>query len=166
MVCGKQSTVGETGRNRFGDTKVDDFGLRLIISFGDQNVRRFFVTMDDAFLVGMVHRSADRGEQLEAFVLIEPPSITVVGDRLSRHHLHDEVGSSGAGAASVEDLGDAGVVHQSERLAFGREASHHPFGLEPELDDLERHPAANRLPLFGLPDSAESTFAEHPEQFF
>ena len=50
---------------RLGDAEVDDLGHRLAVVQRDQDVGRLDVAVDDAFLVGVLHRLADRDEQLQ-----------------------------------------------------------------------------------------------------
>ncbi len=49
----------------FGDTEVDDFGDELAVLDADEDVGRFDVAMDDAFLVGMLESVADGNEETE-----------------------------------------------------------------------------------------------------
>ena len=37
------------------------------------------------------------------------------------------------------------MIHQGQRLALGLEPGDHVPGIHPQLDDLQGHPAANRL---------------------
>ena len=70
--------------------------------------------MDDPLLVGVLHRLADRHEQLQAGPDREPQAVAVLGDRLPAHQLHHEERLAGLGGAAVVDAGDVGVVHQGQ----------------------------------------------------
>ena len=52
------------------------------------------------------------------------------------------------------------MVHEGESLAFGLKSGHHLTGIHAHLDQLERHPAVNRLLLFGQPHLAHAAFAD------
>ncbi len=91
--------------------------------------------------------------------------VAVVGDRHARDQLHDEVRSAGLGGTGVEDLGDVGVVHQGQGLPLGLEAGDDLPRVHAELDDLQRHLAADRLLLLGHVDDAEASLADSFQQF-
>jgi hypothetical protein len=55
------------------------------------------------------------------------------------------------------------MVHQGQGLALGLEAGDHLLGVHPELDQLERDPAAHRLGLFGEVDDPHAALAERVE---
>ena len=60
--------------------------------------------MDDPLLVGVLHRLADRDEQLQPLPGRQLVLVAVLGDRHALDQLHDEVGPAGFGGAGVEDL--------------------------------------------------------------
>ncbi len=64
------------------------------------------------------------------------------------------------GGTGVEHPGDGGVVHESQRLAFGFEAGNHLTGIHAGFDQLERDTPVHRLLLFGQPDFAHAAFAD------
>ncbi len=64
----------------------------------------------------------------------------------------------------VEDLGDVGMIHHRQRLPLGLEAGDHLPRVHPRLDDLQRHPALDRLGLLGHVDDAHAPFANLLEQ--
>ena len=86
--------------------------------------------------------------------------VAVVGDLDAPHQFHDEVGPARFGGAGVEHLGDVGMVHQGQRLPLGLEAGDDLLGVHAQLDDLERHPAADRFLLLGHIDHAAAAFAD------
>jgi hypothetical protein len=51
---------------RLGDAEVDDLGHRLAVLLGDEDVGRLEVAVDDALLVGVLHRLADRANSAAA----------------------------------------------------------------------------------------------------
>jgi len=52
------------------------------------------------------------------------------------------------------------MIHHRQRLPFGLEAGDHLFRVHPQLDDLERHPPAHRLGLFGHIDHPAAALAD------
>ena len=88
-------------------------------------------------LVGMLHGLANRDGQLESLAERQPAFVAILGDRNAFDQLHHEVRAPGIGRAGVEDLGDIGVIHQRERLAFDPEARHNLAALHAGLDELE-----------------------------
>ncbi len=84
----------------------------------------------------------------------------VLQKRLTAHQLHHEVWSAGDGPPRVEHLGDERVIHRGQRLALGHEPRDHLASVHSELDDFERHPPPDRLPLLGLVDNAHSAFTD------
>ena len=59
--------------------------------------------------------------------------------------LHDEVGPALFGGAGVKHLGDVGMIHEGDGLAFGLEAGEHFLAVHARLDDFEGDHAADRL---------------------
>ena len=74
--------------------------------------------MNDAFLVGMLHRGADLLEQFQAGSERELVFVGVRRDRYARHVLEREEGTPITRRACVEDGGDSRVLEHRERLAF------------------------------------------------
>ena len=55
----KTAVVGQAVPGRLGDAEVDDLRHRLAVVDRDEDVRRLEVAVNDAFLVGVLHRLAD-----------------------------------------------------------------------------------------------------------
>src|SRR5207244_574638 len=63
---GKKGFVGEPlVRGGFGDAKIDDLGHRCAVLFGDENVGRLDVPMDDTLLMGVLNSLTDLDEKVE-----------------------------------------------------------------------------------------------------
>ncbi len=77
------------------------------------------------FWCGVLHRLANRHEQLQPLLRRQAVLVAIAGDRHALDQLHDEVGPAGFGGAGVEHLGDVGVVHQRQGLPLGLEAGDH-----------------------------------------
>ncbi len=86
------------------------------------------------------------------------------GDRDALDQLHDEVGTARVGGAGVEDLGDVGVVHQGQGLAFGPEPGQDLAAVHAGLDELQRDRPPHRLGLLGHVDRAHAPLADRLEQ--
>ena len=121
--------------------------------------------MDDPLLVGVLHGLADRDGQLESLAERQPPLVAEPGDRNALDQLHHEVGASLFGGAGVEDLGDVGVVHQGQCLAFGPEPGQDLAAVHAGLDELQRDGPPHRLGLLGHVDRAHAPLADRLEEF-
>ena len=159
LEAGEQRLVGELTLGRLGDTEVNDLHHRLVGVEGHHHVAGLDVTVDDPLLVSMVDRRAHVAEESEAFPGPQPMLIAELGDGDALDQLHREPRPAGGRRPGVEHLGDVRVVHHRQRLALGLEAGQHFPGVHPGLDDLQRHPAGDRLALLGHPDGAEAALA-------
>jgi plasmid stabilization system protein ParE len=161
---GIERLIGQPRTGRLRHAKVDDLGDRLAIVQGDQDIRRLEVAMDDPLLVRVLHRLADRDRQLESLAQRQPAFVTELGDRDALDQLHHEVGTAVIRRPGVEDLGDRGVVHQGQCLAFGPKACEDLAAIHASLDELQRHRPPHRLGLLGHVDRAHAPLADRLEQ--
>ena len=115
--------------------------------------------MDDPFLVGMLNGLAGRHEQLQTLLGRKFVAITVLVDRDPLYQLHHEIRQTLFGGASVENLGDVGVIHHCQRLPLGLETRDNFSIVCSALDQLQRNSAANGVLLLGHPDRSHATFA-------
>ena len=116
--------------------------------------------MDDALLVGVLHRLADRHEQLQPLLGRQPGLVAELGQRQAVDQFHDEERLARRRQAAVEHAGDVGVIHHGQRLPLLLEARQHGLGVHAGLDELERHLAFDGLGLLGDPDLAHAAFAD------
>ena len=78
----------------------------------------------------------------------------------SANQFHHEVRLTVAGDTDVEHLGDAGMIHHRDGLAFGFETRNH-FGVaDAGLDNFHRHAAADGMVLVGNEHKPEAAFAD------
>jgi hypothetical protein len=68
-----------------------------------------------------------------------------VGDFDSIDQLHYKVRAARFGGSGIQDPRDIRMIHQGKCLTLRLEPSDHGFGVHPELDKLQGHPAADRL---------------------
>ena len=151
-------------RQRLGDAEVDHPRHGPAVDLGDQDVGRLEVAVEDRLLVGMVHRVADRHEQLEPLAQAQPVAVAVVGDGHAAHQLHDEVRSAVVGGPRIEHAGDVRVLHECQRPPLALEAPDDLLAVHSRLDHLEGHLTPDRLGLRGAPHAAEAAVAQHLEQ--
>ena len=116
------------------------------------------------FWCGVLHRLADRHEQLQPGLHRQPFLIAVLGERHALHQFHDEERLAGWGDAAVVDAGDVRVVHQRQRLPLGVEPGQHAPRIHPRLDQLQRHLTLDRFGLLGQVDRAHAALADHLDQ--
>ena len=131
----------------------------------DQNVRRFYVTVDDSLLVGMLNRLANLSEEFQPLFSGKVVLVAVVGNASALDQFHDEVRPAAVSSASIEHLGNVGMVHEREGLPLRFEPGNDTFGVHAKLDDLERHAAANRFLLLGHIDHTAPAFTDSLKQF-
>jgi len=147
-----------------GDAKVNHLGKGAAVLLGDKDVRWFEVAVNDALLVCVLNRLAHLNEELEAFAERKRVGIAVVGDFHPGDEFHNEIRVAGRRGAAIEDLGDAGVVHQGQRLAFRLEACNDLLGVHAGLDDLQCDAPPHRLLLLGKKHDAKATRADAFDQ--
>ena len=63
--CGEQGLLGQLLLGRFGHAEVDDLGDRLAVVERHQDVGGLNVAVDNALLVGVLDRMANRHEQFQ-----------------------------------------------------------------------------------------------------
>ncbi len=161
---GDQRPVGQLWPGRLGHAEVDDLRHRLAVIEGDQHVGGLEVAVDDALLMRVLHRLADRDEQLQPLPRREVVLVAVAGDGHPLDQIHDEVRPADAGGAGVQHAGDVGVVHQGQSLAFGLEAGDDLAGVHAGLDQLDGDEALDRLGLLGHPDAAHAALADRLDE--
>ena len=120
--------------------------------------------MNDTLLVGVLDRLAYGYEQLEPLAGGQVIPVAVLGDGQAPHKFHHKVRTPGVGRSPVEDLGNARMVHERQRLPLRFEPRDHLPGVHAELDDLQRHPPVNRLRLLRHVDGSHPAFADPLEQ--
>ena len=62
-MLGKDRSLRERLLQRLGQAEVDDFRYRLIVDHGDKDVRGLDVAVNNAFLVGVLDRLANREKE-------------------------------------------------------------------------------------------------------
>src|SRR5262249_6197292 len=156
--------VGQRLLDRLGDAEVDDLRERLALVPRDQDVGRLDVAVDDALLVGVLDRLADRHEQFQALADRQTVVVAEAGDRYALDQLHHEVRPAVGRGTRVEYPGDVEVVHQGQGLALGLETGHDVFTVPAGLDDLQPDPAADGFFLLGQVDGPHAAVADLLEQ--
>src|SRR5262245_28725430 len=154
----------ESGCRGLRDPEVDDLRHRPPIALGHEQVRGFEVTVDDALVMRVLHAVADFEEQRQALAQIEALRVAVRGEWHARHVLHREVRPPLLCRPGIEDLRDARMTHDGERLTLRLEPRDDFAAVHAQLDDLEGHAAYDRRGLLGeidLPDRAFSNGLEH-----
>ena len=82
--------------------------------------------------------------------------VAIIGDADPAHQFHHKVGPARFRRPCVQHLGDVGMVHQRQGLPLRLEPGYHLPGVHAQLDDLESHPAFDRLLLLGHIDQPRS----------
>jgi hypothetical protein len=161
---GEDRLLGQLHTDGLRDPEVDDLHDWFAVVRRDHDIGRLEIAVDDALLVGVLHRRAHVGEECEPRLRIEIFVSTVFGERNALHQLHHEVGPPAFGGSGIMDLRDVGVIHHGEGLPLGLEARADLLGVHPGLDDLQGDPAFYRFGLLSHVDRAEAPFANLLEQ--
>ena len=161
----EEGQIGQPLRlGRFGHTEVNDLRHRHAVVQRDEDVRGLQIAVDDALLMGMLHRLTDRDEEREPLRRREIRLIAVIRDLDAPHQFHDKERPPRGRGARIMHFGDVGMIHHRERLALLLETRDHFLRVHPHLDDLQRHSPTHRLDLFCHPHDAEPTFADLLEE--
>ena len=130
-----------------------------------QDVARFEVAMDHAFLMSMLDGIADSSHQFETLVYAEQAPAGVLDQRLALDEFHREKRLATAacvGFTGLVDLGDAGVLEAAQHVALVFETPQRVARLDARFDDLQGHDAPRHV-LPGPIDHAHAALAEHIE---
>ena len=130
----------------------------------DQHVAWLDVAMNDPLLMGVLDGLADLYEQFQPRLYGQLVLVAILGNWDTANQLHDEIWPARIGRSGIEHSGDIWMVHHRHGLAFGLEAGDNLLGVHPQLDDLQRHAAANRLLLLGHVHDAHAPFADLLQQ--
>ena len=90
--------------------------------------------------------------------------VAVFGDRDALTSSITKYGRPVSVAPASSTLGDVRMIHHRQRLPLGLKSGDHLPGVHAELDDLERHPAPDRLRLLGHVHDAHAAFADLLQQ--
>ena len=160
-----------TGAGGLGHTEVDHLHARAggatcggVFGHAGQDVARLQVAVDDALHVRMLDGVAHLREKFQALLDAVLVAVAEVGDGLALHQLHHEVVASIVGDAAVDHLGDVGMIHHRQRLAFQLEARQHALAVHARSQDLQRHLLDEWFAALGLPHHAEAAGAQLLDQ--
>ena len=143
--------------DRLGHAEIDHFGNGRDVMHFDQHVAGLDVAVNQAFLVRVLKRLADRDEQLQSLAGIEFLPITEFGDRIAFHELHHEIGSPRIGRTGIQHPGDVGVIHQGQRLSFGLKSRDNLLSIHARLDDFQSHHTTHGNLLLGSIDDTHAS---------
>ncbi len=106
--------------------------------------------MDDEIAMRVLDCLTDGEEEPQTVGNVQPVFVTELVEGRSIDILHDEVGTTVLGDASVQEAGDVGMGDPRQDLSFGEEASPDVVASDVAAVQLERDP------LFELPVRAPS----------
>src|SRR5262249_45024531 len=151
-------------RSGFGQTEIDDSRQRLAVKFHHENVRWFQVTVDDCFLVCVLHRLTHPHEELQPLANSQFLFIAVIGDGQARYVLHHQVGLAGRCRAGFKNFGNRWVVHHRQRLPLRLEALQQRFAVHAGPDQFQRDLSPDWFGLLGKPHLPHPAFANSLDQ--
>jgi len=94
----------------------------------------------------------------------QSPAFAILSNGYALDQFHDKVRPPASRGTAVENSGNIRMVHHRQGLTLCLRAGNDLSGVHPQLDDLERHPTADRLGLFGQIDDATSALADSPQK--
>ncbi len=142
-----------------GYTEVDYLWNRLVVLDGDENVRGFDVSVDDALLMRVLHPFTDLDEKLQPLLDGQTVLVAILGDGLTANQLHREVGSALVRRSRVVHTGYIRMIHQSQSLPLGLEPGDDRLGVHAPLDELEGHLSMDGLFLLSLVHDSHAAVA-------
>src|SRR5258705_2168763 len=142
---------------RLGDSEIHNLRRR---SCHHKDVRWLDVSMDDSFLVRMLYRVADLGEEVQTSVDREGMSVAIIGDLDAINQFHHEIRPPTFRCARIEYARNIRMIHQSKRLPLGFKACNYAFGVHSWFNDLECDAAADRLLLLSYENEAACSFSD------
>jgi hypothetical protein len=160
----EDSGVGFGRNGGLGDAEVDDARTWLAIDLNDENVGGLEVAVNDGFLVRVLDGFTDLNKEAKTIGKRQFFLVAIASDGKALNVFHDEVGLAAWSGASIENLGNARMIHDGERLAFRLEALKSDGVEHAGANELQGYLAANRKGLFGKPDLTHATFTKNFEQ--
>jgi hypothetical protein len=165
--CGEECFVGQLLVGRcFGNSKIDHHGQRRAFQrLRHEDIGRLYVAMNDSLLVRVLNGLANVNEKIQSILSGKCILIAVFRDFDSTDEFHYEIRPARSGRPGVEHFGDVRMIHEGQRLSFRFKTRNDTLGVHARLDDLERHPPAERLFLFRHEDDPAAALADLLEQF-
>jgi hypothetical protein len=102
-------------------------------------VREITLSEDHPILMSVPDRRADGAEQPQTIPGGQFLGVAVQIDRPAIDIVHDEVGRALLGRATIQELGDVGVVQVGQDLPLGAKAAENGLRIHAALDQLDRH---------------------------
>jgi hypothetical protein len=144
--------------------EVDDPRSGLSVYFDNQNIGRFQITMDDGFLVGVLHSFAGLNKKFEPIGDLEFVLIAIFVNGQPVDVLHHKVWLALRRGSCVKHLGNRWMIHDGERLPLRLEALYHRLVIHPGLDQLQGHLALDRGSLLREPHLPHAAFTQFSDQ--
>ena len=113
----------------------------------------------------VLNRAADLDKKFQPLLGIEAVLITEVREPHAMHQFHDKKRTTTLRRAGVQHPGNVRMIHQCQCLLLRLEPGDDTLRIHAELDDLERHPAADWQLLFRHINHPATALANFLEQF-
>src|SRR5207253_2570260 len=89
--------IGQTALRRFSNAEINDFGNRITVMQGHQDIRRLDIAVDNALLMGVLYGAANLHEQLQPFGGGQIMLIAVLRNPDTAHQFHHKEGPTSFG---------------------------------------------------------------------
>ncbi len=163
-LLSEQGSLRQGLSDGLGYPKINHLGHSLITIEAHQYVRRFYVTVDNPLLMGMLDGFTYLKKQFETLLGIELIVVAVFGDGLSFDVFHHKIRPAFIRGPCVEDTSYVWMIQQSQCLTFSFKPADYLLGVHSELDDLQCHLPPNRFFLLSSINYAEATFAQNAKE--
>ncbi|OPZ08886.1 MAG: hypothetical protein BWZ07_03087 [Alphaproteobacteria bacterium ADurb.BinA280] len=121
---------------QLGNAEIQQLGISARVY---QNVRRLDVAMDNECAMGGIHSMADGDKQAQSRAQVE----LLLNDMLTDGHavdvLHDQVGNSGIGDATIDQVRDVRMREICQGLALASKQALLQFGIEAAAQEFHRN---------------------------
>ena len=115
------------------DSKIDYFNEGPVRFINDENVGWFEITMNCAFLMGMVDGETNVDEKVEPRWNIQTFFITIFCNGQSSRQFHNKERLSSHCGSRLNQTGNIGVIHHCQNFLFNLKALEDGAGIHSEF---------------------------------
>jgi hypothetical protein len=144
---------------RFSNPEINDYGQRRAVVQSHQDVGRFDVAVNDAFLMSVLDSVANLLEELQPLGRGQVVLVAVIRDAYSTDQVHNEKRAAGYSCTRIKHARDIAMVHHGQGLTLSFKARDDLFRIHPGLDDLKGNSAPDRFLLLSHVNHPAPPFA-------
>src|SRR5262249_40107379 len=134
---GKKRLIDQLPLRGFCNAKIDNFGNDQAVVLSHQHIGRFYVPVNDPFLVRMLYGPADLDKESKTLHRSQLVLVAVISDFEPTDQLHCKIWTALFSRAGIKDFGDVGMVHAGQGLPLSFEPGDYLLSVHSQFDDLE-----------------------------